>query len=157
MKHIAAIVALFVLSIFAFAQSTGAGYQEVKPGEKHDNKDVQVENRKDSRGKAKVTPKTAAPCGKVDHVDCFCTTNSEVSFGNNAKFEVKGVEAGDTVKVSTGCKGEIHATGGTVEFNGSGTSVTIYNDAPPGGDNVSYTAGGYTTTIPPGSNVTVNS
>lgn len=156
MKHIAAIVALFVLSIFAFAQAATSP-ETVKPGEKYDNKDVQVENHKDSHGKAKVTPKIAQPCGKPDHVDCYCTTNSEVSFSNNSKFKLTGVEDGDVVKVSTGCKGEIHATGGTIDFDGSGVNVTIHNDAPTGGANVTYTAGGYTHTVAPGGTTTVTS
>lgn len=158
MKLLIALLSFLLIWPLAFAQNPGgsAGYEEVKPGATGDNKDVQVENHKDSRGKAKITPKNAQPCGKTDHVDCYCTTNSKVSFSNEAKFTVTGIETGDTVEVSSGGSGTVRAKGGTVDISGSNVSVTVFNESPPGGANVTVKVGTIVTTIPPGSSATVS-
>lgn len=149
MKQLFVILALLALSFISFAQADkgSAGYESVKPGQTHNNNDVVVENKADSKGKAKVTPGKAPVNGEA---------NSTVSFGNDAKFKVTGVEAGDVVETSSGCKGEIEAKGGTVKCDGSGQKVTITNSAPTGGANVTIVINGASLDLPPGSSITVN-
>lgn len=105
--------------------SLAASYHTVKPGDCHNNGDVNVCNRATSSAKIKVTPKQGT-----------AGSSSQVDFENRANGSVDGLDANDTVNVTSRAEASITGTGGTVNVSGSNASATITNNAPPGGGNI---------------------
>lgn len=140
-----AFLALWVLAVASFAFQTApsdkAGYTEVKPGTSADNGDVQVKNTGErGDGTIKLSP-VKAPNGEV---------NSSVKCGNDSKFDVTGFESGDTLEMTSGCKGTLEGKGGVVNLSGSGAEIKVTNNAPVGGANMEVRCNGVTTVIEPG-------
>jgi len=120
----------------------------VEPGESHTNNDgVTVENTGDGSagedGDITINPKSGSENSKTT-----------VDVENHATGTVSGIDGNDTVNTAHGSNATISGTGGTVNV-GSGSSGSITNNNPAGGEGASITVnvGGHELTVPPGSTV----
>ena len=157
MKAFFSTVALLLAPVAASYASTGsatgtpttgpeptpmAPSANVKPGESHDNGDTLVTNDEDSGANIRVTPKK----GNAD-------TATPVTFRNNSRGGVTGVDANDKVNVTSGATATISGSGGVVTLSGSNTTAHVTNYGSTG--TMVVNSQGSTIYLSPGSSITV--
>ena len=153
---------IFLMSLVAFctsvtsvsyAQGTGRpdeevapgdGKTKVKPGDTHCNSDdVCVVNNKGSGANAYIDPSKGNGNSKT-------RVNTQTSFEGS----VDGIDSNDTVNFGSGNTASVTGNGGTVNVSG-GSTITATNGTAGGNMTINLPSGS-SITVPPGSNVTVN-
>lgn len=79
--------------------------------------------------------------------------STTVKVKNNAEGTVEGIDANDTVTVSSGATVNIEGTGGTVDLTAGGSQGKIKNTAAAGGDNITIKTSGDEFTLGPGQEI----